>query len=55
MIDLSHLQLLAQLLDNMNIVAKSLEKSYNENDAETFKKAKIEILDIQNKISRVIQ
>jgi hypothetical protein len=55
MIDLSHIQLLAQLLDNMEIVTKSLEKSYNSNDAEMFKKTKMEMIDIQNKISKVIQ
>lgn len=54
MIDLPRLQLLAQLLDNMEIVAKALEKSYNENNAENFNRTKAEILDIQNKISRLV-
>jgi hypothetical protein len=54
MIDLSHLQLLAQLFDNMDLASKSLEKAYNNNDSEMFSKAKMEILDIQKKISREI-
>ena len=54
MIDLPQLQLLAQLLDNMDIITKQLEKSYNDNDAEMFKKIKKEMLDIQDKISRII-
>ena len=49
MIDLSHLQLLAQLFDNMDLASKSLEKAYNNNDSEMFSKAKMEILDIQKK------
>jgi len=54
MMDLSQIQLLAQLLDNLEIVTKSLEKSYNSNDAEMFKKTKMEIIDIQSKISKLI-
>lgn len=53
MIDLQQLQLIAQLLDNMEIATKNLEKAYNSNDSEIFKKAKMEILEIQNKISRI--
>lgn len=55
MSDLPQLQLIAQLIDNLDIVIKELEDSYNKNDAETFKKAKIEIVDIHDKISRTIR
>lgn len=52
--DLAQLQLIAQLLDNMDIVTKKLEKSYNENDAEMFNKIRGEIMDIQGKISNLV-
>ena len=51
MTDLAHLQVLAQLVDNMEIVINKLEDAYNKNDAEKFKAAKKEILDIQKKIA----
>jgi hypothetical protein len=51
MIDLQQLKIIAQLLDNMDIIENKLERAYNDNDAENFNRAKTEILDIQNKIS----
>ncbi|MBS3079717.1 hypothetical protein J4218_06355 [Candidatus Pacearchaeota archaeon] len=54
MIDLPQLQILAQLLDNMAILSNQLEKSYNQNDSELFKRTKAEILSIQNKISGLL-
>ncbi|MEK6859198.1 MAG: hypothetical protein AABX54_00130 [Nanoarchaeota archaeon] len=51
MLDIQQLQILVQLIENMEISADRLEKSYGSNDAETFRKAKDEIFDIQNKIS----
>jgi hypothetical protein len=52
--DPSQLQLLAQLLDSMDALAKKLEKSYNDNDAEMFNKLKQEILDVNVKLSNII-
>ena len=54
MIDLQKIQILAQLLDNLQILSKQLEKYYNENNAEMFKKIKKEMLDVQNKISTLV-
>ena len=51
MTDLVQLQILAQLLDNLTIITKKLEKSYNENDAEMFKRTKEEMFGICTKIS----
>jgi len=50
---LEHLQVLAQLIDNMEIATNKLENSYNQNDAENFNAAKREILDIQKKIANI--
>lgn len=54
MIDLPQLQLIAQLMDNMDISVKELEKSYNENNSERFTRAKQEIFDIHDKIGRLV-
>ena len=53
MLDLQQLQILAQLVDNMEIVSGRLEKAYGDNDGESFKKSKKEILDIQKKIFEI--
>ena len=55
MIDLQQLQILAQLMDNMNMLAKELEKAYASHNAEEFNKVKKEILDTQRKISGLIK
>ena len=54
MIDLTQLQLTAQLVDNMEIAIRELEKSYNNTNSERFNLSKKEIMDIQNKISKLI-
>lgn len=54
MIDLEQLQILAQLVDNMEILANKLERAYNDNNGENFNSSKKELLDSQNKISRLI-
>ena len=54
MIDLQQLKILAQLIDNMEVVTARLERAYNDNDAENFNMSKKEIFDIQSKISSVI-
>lgn len=53
MIDLQQLKILAQLVDNMDIITSVLEDAYNRNNAEDFNNAKKELLDIQNKISKI--
>ncbi len=55
MLDLTELQILAQLADNMEIAIKKMEKYYEENNAENFNMSKKEILGIQNKISEMIK
>jgi len=54
MISLPQLQIIAQLMDNLNITAKKIEEAYNKNDSENFNKSKRELLDIQDKISKMI-
>ncbi|MGV8151508.1 MAG: hypothetical protein ACP5OG_00350 [Candidatus Nanoarchaeia archaeon] len=51
MLDLVELQTIAQLVDNMEILAERLEKSYDKNDAEAFNKSKKEVLDTKQKIA----
>lgn len=53
--DLHDLQILAQLIDNMDLAVKKIEKSYDINNAEMFNHSKKEILDIQSKISKLIK
>ncbi len=55
MLDLQELQILAQLVDNMDIMRGELERKYEENDGESFNKYKREILNIQKKISEMIE
>ena len=43
--------LVSQLISAMGDVAEKLENSYNEKNLESFKKAREEILSIQNKLS----
>lgn len=54
MLELNDLQILAQLIDNMEILNNKLEKSYNDNDGETFNRTRKEILDVQKKIAEIL-
>jgi len=54
MLDLDQLQTLGQLVDNLDILTKRLEKSFETNSSEEFSKSKKEILDIQDKISKMV-
>ncbi len=54
MIDLQQLKILAQLVDNMEVLANRFEKAYNENDAENWNMVKSEIVNIQNKILAIM-
>ena len=54
MLDLEQLQILAQLVDNMEIITENIEKSFEENNGEEFTKAKKELLDSQTKINEII-
>jgi len=54
MLDLEQLQIIAQLIDNMELATQKLEKSFAENNGEEFTKSKQEILDSQKKISVVL-
>ena len=53
--NLQEIQILAQLLDNMEIALEKLEKSYKDREGEGFNLAKKEILDTQNKISQIVK
>jgi len=53
MIDLQQLKILAQLVDNMDIITTVLEDAYNRNNAVDFNKSKKELLSIQNKILKI--
>jgi hypothetical protein len=55
MIDLQELQILAQLVDNMEIIIGKIEKAYASNNTEEFNKSKKEMLDMQKKISKMIK
>ena len=54
MTDLQELEIIAQLVDSMEIALDSLEKSYSEKDAEKFNKLKEEILKFQSKINEIL-
>ena len=55
MMDTNSIQLLAQLIDSMDIALKKLEKAYANNDSEYFKISRETILDFQKKISEITQ
>jgi hypothetical protein len=55
MTDLRQLQILAQLVDEMEISINQLEADYKNNNAENFNKSKNQILEIQNKISKMLK
>lgn len=54
MMDLQELEIIAQLIDSMEIALNNLEKFYSEKDAEKFNKSKEEILKFQSKINEII-
>ena len=54
MVDLEHLQLLAQLIDSMEIAINKMERAYQDNDSENFEKSKRVISDFNQKISEVM-
>ncbi len=53
--DLQQFQILAQLVENMEIASRDLEKAYQDNNGEAFNRARGEILDAQNKLSIVLR
>jgi len=52
--DVQELQVIAQLIDNMDVVVGKLEKAYADKDGENFKKAKEEILKSQKSIKSMV-
>lgn len=54
MLDTQELQVLAQLVDNMEIITGKLESAYSSNNVVEFNKAKNEIIAIQNKINEML-
>lgn len=53
--DLQELHLVAQLLDNLEILVNKMENCYNSNDSENFLYLKKEALETQNKVSRIVE
>ena len=54
-VDTNELHTLSQLIQNLDTLTSRLEKSYNDNDSETFLKIKKELLDTQLKIAGIIK
>jgi len=54
MLDLTKLQFLAQIVDDMEIAIRKLEKSYKNNNSENFQNSKNTILNFQQKINHII-
>lgn len=54
MVELIDLQTIAQLLDNLEIIAGKLEEEYNKKNAERFNLGKREILEIQKNIDSIL-
>lgn len=55
MVDLEQLQILAQLVDSIEIAIDKLEQAYRDNDSEDFRKSKKTIFDFQQKILEIIE
>ena len=55
MMDLAQLQLLAQLIDSIDIAADKLGKAYEKKDSEGFYNSKKTILEFQKEISKQIK
>ncbi len=53
MLDVQQMQIIAQLVDNMEILSGKLEESFNKNNGEDFIKAKKEIIKCQRKINEM--
>ena len=53
--DLTKLPVLAKLIDDIDALTSKLEEAYSKNDAELFTNTKNKIIEIQNKISEVLQ
>ena len=49
------LNLVAQLIESMDLASKELEKALEKKDAERFKKVKIELLKFQKEISELLK
>ena len=54
LLDVQQLQVVAQLINNMEIVIEKLNDAYSNNDAEKFKQSKIEILTSQKQIEEML-
>jgi len=54
MLNLEELQLLAQLIDDIEIATTKMEKAYQDNSGEGFQNSKKAILDFQQKITRIL-
>ena len=54
MVSLEELQTLAQLVDSIEIGVDKIEQSYQNNDAEEFKKSRDAILSFQQKINEIL-
>lgn len=52
--DLQELQIVAQLVDNIEVVIDKLEDSYNKKDALNFENSKQEIFKFQKKIQEML-
>lgn len=53
--DLEEVQILAQLVDNMEIVSNELEKSFKKKNSEKLNNSKKEIKDISQKINKILK
>ena len=53
--DLQEMQIVAQLLDNMELATNHMEKSFGKSDSINFKRAVDEISDIQGKMARMLK
>lgn len=53
MLDLQELQVLAQLVDNMDLLIGKIEDSYAKKDGESFNKARTEFLNSQMRIAQM--
>jgi len=52
--DVQELQVIAQLIDNMDVIVKKLESAYSDKNGEEFKTAKMEILKSQKSIQDML-
>lgn len=52
--DVQELQVIAQLIDSMDVIVRKLERAYSDKNGEEFKTAKSEILKSQKKIDDML-